>query len=353
MHEWDGFFGEKRPFVISGPCSAETEGQVLATASALASAGVRVFRAGLWKPRTMPGRFEGVGSEGLGWLLNVRKETGMRVCTEAACSTHVEQCLSAGLDALWIGARTTANPFAVQEIADSLSGTDIPVFIKNPVSADIALWAGAVERLAIKGVTRIGLVHRGFATVAQTSYRNNPGWHLAVEMRSRFPEFPFLCDPSHIAGDRKYVAELSRKAMDIGFDGLMVETHCDPGSAWSDASQQLLPSEFVDMLRTLAVRQSDTDDSAYRAEIASLRDEIDSIDGELIRLLAERMEISGRIGLCKKGCNVALMQPSRWDDVLSGALRSAAERGLDGSFVTRIFSEIHEASILEQNKNII
>lgn len=348
---WKSFFGEARPFLISGPCSAETENQVMTTACELASAGVNVFRAGLWKPRTMPGCFEGVGAEGLPWLQRVSRATGMRICTEAGSAAHVELCLSAGLDALWIGARTTANPFLVQEIADSLSGVDIPVFIKNPVSADLDLWAGAVERLSRRGISRIGLIHRGFSTVARTAYRNNPGWHLAVEMRSRFPELPFLCDPSHMGGDVRHVEELSRKAMGIGFDGLMVETHCDPASALSDSAQQIRPSELAAMLETLAVRQPGTDDSAFNAEIASLRARIDVIDDGLVRLLAERMELSGQIGRCKDKCNIALMQPSRWDDVLSGVLNSAAERGLDAGFVTRVFNEIHEASIWEQNKN--
>lgn len=347
---WNGFFGEARPFVISGPCSAETENQVLTTARELSAAGVRVYRAGLWKPRTMPGCFEGVGAEGLPWMRRVRAELGMLTCTEVGNASHVEQCLSAGMDALWIGARTTVNPFVVQEIADSLEGVDVPVLVKNPISADINLWAGAVERLSRRGVRRIGLVHRGFSTVASSVYRNNPGWHLAVEMRSRFPEFPFLCDPSHMGGNRKYVEELSRKAMEIGFDGLMVETHCDPGSALSDSAQQLRPSEFVALLKDLAARQHDTDDMAYQSEMASLRARIDVIDDELIRLLAARMEMSAQIGICKKNCNVALMQPTRWEGVLSGALDSASEHGLDAGFVTRIFNEIHEASIAEQNK---
>ena len=347
---WNGFFGDARPFIISGPCSAETEDQVLSTARELASAGVRVFRSGLWKPRTMPGCFEGVGADGLPWLQRVRAELGMLTCTEVGSASHVEQCLSAGLDALWIGARTSVNPFAVQEIADSLEGADVPVFVKNPISADVKLWAGAVERLSRRGVRRIGLVHRGFATVASGAYRNNPGWHLAVEMRSRFPELPFLCDPSHMGGDRKYVEELSLRAMEIGFDGLMVETHCNPDSALSDAAQQLRPSEFAAMLKNLAARQRDTDDSAYRSKMASLRARIDIIDDDLVRLLAERMEVSAQIGRCKKDCNVALMQPTRWEDVLSSVLGSAAEYGLDTGFVTRVFNEIHEASIAEQNK---
>lgn len=345
-------FARERPFIIAGPCSAESEGQVMETARALKACGVNVFRAGLWKPRTRPGCFEGVGAEGIPWLKRVQEELGMRVCTEVASERHVKLVLEGGFDMVWVGARTTANPFLVQEIAESLSGTDIPVLIKNPVSPDLELWAGAIERFRRQGIEKIGVIHRGFSTFDNIKYRNNPEWHVAIAMRSRFPELLFLCDPSHMAGDREYVAELSQKAMDLGLDGLMVESHINPSCALSDAGQQLTPEDFSKMISSLQVRRSDSDDASYRNAIEDLRARIDVIDKALVEVLAERMEISREIGRIKKESNIAIIQTPRWEELMAGVLADAKARGLDTDDISSIFDRIHHASVSEQNKII-
>lgn len=349
LDEW-GLFEKSHLCVIAGPCSAESELQVLRTASALKGIGVGVFRAGLWKPRTHPGTFEGVGSEGLQWLERVKRECGLKVCTEVACSAHVHECLEVGVDMVWIGARTTANPFMVQEIAEALKGSDIPVLVKNPVNPDIDLWIGAVERLSREGVRKIGVVHRGFSTFEKTQFRNAPEWRIAVEFRSRYPQIPFFCDPSHIGGKTEYIGELSQTAMDLGLDGLMIECHCDPASALSDAFQQLTPSQLQELLERLVVRDQHSADREYNESVEQLRTHIDVIDGEIINLIASRMDVIREIGLFKKNSNVSIIQASRWDEVMENVLAIARDRGLDQKLVREIFNAIHEASVAEQNK---
>ena len=346
----DNFLGQEGLHIIAGPCSAESRAQVLDTARALRRQGVSLFRAGLWKPRTRPGCFEGVGERGLEWLLGVRKECGMKVCTEVASAKHVEACLKAGLDIVWIGARTTTNPFLVQEIADSLCGTGIPVLVKNPINTDIHLWIGAVERLLGRGVERLGLVHRGFSTYEKTRYRNIPHWHIAAEMKRLFPDFPMLCDPSHMGGNRNLVEEISRRAVDLGLDGLMIESHIDPESALSDSFQQITPSELGAILKSLGERRSPLGDERFAGEVLGLRAAIDSIDEELLRTLSRRMEVSRKIGRLKKDRGVAVLQLSRWSDVLRCMEEKSRDYSLDPAFVNSLFNIIHAASIAEQNK---
>lgn len=348
VSEW-GIFADAGPYVIAGPCSAESEEQVMRTASQLREGGVGVLRAGLWKPRTRPGCFEGVGERGLPWLQRVQRELGLKVCTEVASAAHVQACLAAGIDMVWIGARTTTNPFLVQEVADALSGSDIPVLVKNPINPDLALWTGAVERLRAAGVRKVGVVLRGFSSADERKYRYSPQWQMAIDMRHRFPGLPFLCDPSHMAGCREYIADLSQRALNLGLDGLMVESHCCPAEALSDAAQQLTPGELAAMLQSLSVRASDTEDQAYREHIEQLRATIDELDTRIIRDMAERMDVSRRIGESKRESNVAILQMSRWDEVMEKVLADADLYGLDRDFVSRIFGIIHEESVREQH----
>ena len=344
--EW-GFFTLPRPMCIAGPCSAETEEQVMETAKGLSAFGIHVFRAGIWKPRTHPGSFEGVGSPGLRWLRKVKETYGMKVCTEVASEKHVLECIKYGVDVIWIGARTSANPFLMQEIADALEGTDIPVLVKNPVNPDIDLWVGALERLNRSGIRKLGVIHRGFSTSAPIPYRNDPGWKMAIEMRTRYPQLAFFADPSHMAGDRKYLLELSQRAMDLGLDGLMVESHCNPACALSDAKQQLTPHDLQLMLESLVIRDNTSDNEAYKDGIEALRARIDVIDDNLLGLLKERMEVSRRIGAYKKDHNVAIIQASRWEQVLKGV--KAKSGGLSDSFVEAVFNAIHDESVRVQN----
>jgi len=334
--------------VIAGPCSAESECQVLQTALAMKASGVGVFRAGLWKPRTRPGAFEGVGEAGLEWLGKVRETTGMRVATEVASSEHVEACLNAGVDILWIGARTTTNPFLVQQIADALSGVDVPVLVKNPVSADLELWEGALERLMNAGVKRAALVLRGFYSESEPVYRNAPGWNVVPRMRSLFPELPLLCDPSHIAGRSDLVGTLAREALDLGLDGLMVEVHNCPSDALTDSAQQLSVSQFQSMVPGIRLREGSADGNT---SIASLRDRIDAIDDIILRSLSDRMEVSREIGRMKRGSDVAILQPKRWNEVLLKIEKRAGNLGLDPHFAADVWNRIHEESISEQNKD--
>lgn len=345
-------FPSSRPWVIAGPCSAESEDQVMATASALKERGIAVFRAGLWKPRTYPGCFEGVGEEGLPWLRRVRDELGMKVCTEVAGAQHVRACLEAGLDLLWVGARTTANPFLVQEIAEALGGSGVPVLVKNPINPDLELWTGAIERFLRCGVTDLGVVHRGFSTFDRIKYRNAPFWQHAIGMRSRYPRIPFFCDPSHMSGCTGYIQEISQHALDLGLDGLMIESHCDPARALSDSVQQLTPAELGELLSSLSVRENDSSDEGYKESLARFRERIDVIDDDLVRLLGERMEISREIGRYKKANNIAIIQTTRWEEVMEAAARAASACNLDEEFLKRIFNAIHEASAAEQNKII-
>lgn len=340
----------KKIQIISGPCSAESEMQVMKTAEALRTAGIDWFRAGLWKPRTRPGSFEGMGEKAIPWMQRVRDEFGMRICTEAACAKHVFTCRDAGFDMLWIGARTTSDVFSVQEIAEALKGSGMPVFVKNPMSQDIGLWAGAVERLMMQGIKNIGLIHRGFASFERSVYRNLPKWKEVISMRSLFPELPLLCDPSHIAGDARYVGEIAQKALDLGLDGLMVECHCDPKSALSDAGQQLTPDEFISLLNTLNVRSRDNDSPDYRTKLSELRSEIDLCDETIVEALARRMKVSEEIGRIKRENNVSIIQPGRWDEVIEAAILSGKDKGLDESFIRDIFNEIHKASVTTQEQ---
>ena len=347
--EW-GFFTLPRPMVIAGPCSAETEEQVMETAKGLNDVGIHVFRAGIWKPRTHPGSFEGVGTVGLKWLQRVKRELGMHVCTEVASEKHVYECIKFCIDMVWVGARTSANPFLMQEIADALRDTDIPVLVKNPVNPDLDLWIGALERLNQAGIKKLGVIHRGFTTSEKIPYRNDPGWRIAIEQRTRFPELPFFADPSHMAGDRKYLAELSQRAMDLGLEGLMIESHCNPAVALSDAKQQLTPSALIDMLENdIVVRDNDTDSAAYREGIDQLRAQIDVIDENILFAMKSRMAVSAKIGKYKKDHNIAILQTGRWDSLLSEMVRKGGEYGLSEKFLVQVFNAIHEESVRVQN----
>ena len=334
----------KRPVVIAGPCSAETEEQVMETAKDLAKNGVRIFRAGIWKPRTKPGGFEGVGSVGLTWLQEVKKETGMLVATEVANKQHVEEALNAGVDVLWIGARTSANPFAMQEIADSLVGADVPVLVKNPVNPDLELWIGAMQRIYNAGIRQIGAIHRGFSAYGKHLYRNMPQWHIPIELRRRMPELTLICDPSHIGGKRELVAPLSQQAMDMGFDGLIVESHCDPDSAWSDKSQQVTPEVLNFILNMLVVR----DTTQTTESLTLLRQQIDQIDNDLLEALSKRMRISREIGQYKKEHSMPVVQTGRYDDILNSRAAAAEELGMNGDFMKTVYQAIHEESVRRQ-----
>ncbi len=333
-----------RPQIIAGPCSAETEGQVLSTAKELAANGVKIFRSGIWKPRTKPGGFEGIGKEGLGWLRTVKQETGMLVGTEVATAEHVYQALKAGVDLLWVGARTTANPFAVQEVADALRGADVPVLVKNPVSPDLELWIGGMERIYNAGIRRIGAIHRGFSTYDKTIYRNQPQWAIPIELRRRMPELPIFCDPSHIGGERNLIKPISQQAMDLGFNGLIVESHCNPTEAWSDASQQLCPADLKKMLEELVIREGSTSTE----DLTDLRKQIDELDGALLELLSKRMRVSREIGTFKKEHNMPVLQTGRYEEILDRRVADALSMKMDDKFIKTILEAIHEESVQQQ-----
>jgi chorismate mutase len=336
----------KRPLVISGPCSAETEEQVMETARQIASKGINIFRAGIWKPRTKPGGFEGVGSEGLPWLKRVKEETGMYVSTEVATQKHVYEALKYGIDVLWIGARTTANPFAVQEIADALAGTDIPVLVKNPVNPDLELWIGAIERLFNAGIRKLGVIHRGFSSYDKKLYRNLPQWHIPIELRRRLPELPMICDPSHIGGKRELIAPISQQAMDLNFDGLIIESHCCPDCAWSDKEQQITPDVLDYVLNLLVIR----DTNQTTENLVELRKQIDELDEQLLETLSKRMRISQEIGTYKKEHNIQILQTSRYDEILGKRITMAEQLGLSGEFMKTMLEAIHEESVRVQLK---
>ena len=348
-----GMFTDPQPSVVAGPCSAESEEQVMETAKGLKELGINVFRAGIWKPRTHPGCFEGIGVPGLKWLQRVQKEYGLKVATEVASEKHVAECLKHGVDMVWIGARTTANPFLVQEIADALAGTDIPVLVKNPVNPDLELWIGALERLSRAGIRKLGVIHRGFSTFDKIKYRNDPHWDIALEMRSRYPELPFFTDPSHLGGSRDYILEISQRSLDLGFEGLMVESHCNPQVALSDSKQQLTPEQLKDLLHNqIVVRESDSDSKEWRENIDQLRAKIDVIDESIIYSLGSRLKISRQIGEYKKNNNVAIVQAVRWDALMAKAIAIGNEYGLPEKFLTDVFNAIHEASVEAQNEII-
>lgn len=334
----------ERPFVIAGPCSAETEEQVMTTARQLASKGCHIFRAGVWKPRTKPGRFEGNGEEALPWMKRVKEETGMAITTEVATPEHVELALKYGIDILWIGARTTANPFAMQAIADSIRGMDIPVFVKNPVNPDLELWIGAMERINQAGIKRIAAVHRGFSSYEKKIYRNQPMWQIPIELRRRIPDLPIICDPSHIGGSRELIAPLCQQAMDLGFDGLIVETHCNPDKAWSDANQQVTP-EVLDYILSLLIIRNKT---VTTEGINELRKQIDELDNNLMDLLSKRMRVSREIGQYKKEHNMTVLQTSRYNEILDKRGAQGSLCGMDAKFIKEIFEAIHEESVRQQ-----
>lgn len=352
LYEW-GMFTEPRPSVVAGPCSAESEEQILETAKDLKELGINVFRAGIWKPRTHPGCFEGIGTPGLEWLQKVKQEYGLKVSTEVASEKHVRECLDHGVDVVWIGARTTSNPFLVQEIADALAGSDIPVLVKNPANPDLDLWIGALERLNRAGIRKLGVIHRGFSTFDKIKYRNDPHWEIAIELRSRYPELPFFVDPSHMGGSKEYLLEISQMSLDLGFEGLMIESHCNPSVALSDAKQQLTPEELSDMLyNRITVRDADSDAKEWRENIDQLRAKIDVIDENILYALSSRMKISRQIGEYKKNNNVAIVQASRWDSLLAKVVERGQEYGLSEKFLKDVFNAIHEASVEVQNEVI-
>lgn len=341
----------KKQLIISGPCSAETETQVLQGARELAATGkVDIFRAGIWKPRTKPGTFEGVGEIGLPWLQKVKAETGLPVAVEVATSTQVEQALAHDIDMLWLGARTTVNPFSVQEIAEALQGTNIPVFVKNPINADIELWGGAVERLQRLGLKKIGLIHRGFSSYGNTTYRNAPMWHLAIDMKLRYPHLPMLNDPSHICGRRDILLNVMQKAIDLNYDGLMIESHICPQEAWSDAAQQVNTEQLTQLLNSINWRKDDINSESYHSALDASRQKITQIDDEILLLLGRRMQLAKEIGSFKKENNITILQEGRWAEVIENAIKSGEKYGLSKKFITEYYEAIHIESINQQKK---
>lgn len=352
MRKWLDDFNLHHPLVIAGPCSAETESQVLQIAHELKNSDVSIYRAGIWKPRTRPGGFEGVGAIGLKWLQKAKAETGLLMAIEVANATHVKLALEHDIDVLWIGARTTVNPFAVQEIADALRNTDKIVLVKNPVNPDLALWIGGVERLYNAGIKKLGVIHRGFSTYEKTKFRNIPEWQLPIELQSRFPDLPLICDPSHMTGRRDMIFEVSQRALDLNYDGLMIETHIDPDYAWSDAAQQITPNTLKQILKDLRTRSATTDEFDFNDKIAQLRADIDLADSQLIDILGKRMKIAERIGALKKEKNIAVLQTKRWNEILLKMIREGEEKELSEEFILRLFRAVHLESISHQEKII-
>ncbi|WP_240348258.1 chorismate mutase [Longitalea arenae] len=342
---------KKRPMIISGPCSAETEEQVLETATRLAKTGkVDMLRAGIWKPRTRPGSFEGIGTKGLPWMQQAKKITGLPVTVEVATAKQVEDALTFDVDVLWIGARTTVNPFSVQEVADALRGVDVPVLIKNPINPDLELWTGAVERVAKAGIKQIGLIHRGFSSYGNTEYRNAPMWHLAIEMKRRNPELLMINDPSHISGRRDILLDVAQKAIDLDMDGLIIESHIDPDKAWSDAKQQVTPERLGEMIGQIAWRREDINSEEYHAALEKLRQQINHLDDELMQILSQRMSIAEKIGEYKKNNNITILQTNRWNEILDRAFKKGEKLNLSKEFITKYFDAVHMESINHQNK---
>ncbi|SFW44156.1 bifunctional 3-deoxy-7-phosphoheptulonate synthase/chorismate mutase type II [Cellulophaga fucicola] len=352
MRTWLDDMKLDHPLVIAGPCSAETEEQVLKIAHQLKDTDVSYYRAGIWKPRTRPGNFEGVGLLGLKWLQKVKAETGMKTCTEVANRAHVELALEHDIDLLWIGARTSVSPFIMQEIADALAGTDKIVLVKNPINPDLSLWLGGIERLHTAGIKNLGAIHRGFSTYEKTKYRNIPEWQLAIEFKNRFPDLPLINDPSHITGNREMIFDVSQTALDLNFDGLMIETHFDPDNAWSDAAQQVTPEKLVQIMRDLRIRKESDPEAEYNKDLSNLRAQIDVIDAQLIETLGKRMKISDGIGALKKEKNVAVLQSTRWNEILGAMILEGESKGLSEEFVLKMFKAIHQESINHQEKII-
>ncbi|WP_431137140.1 chorismate mutase [Psychroserpens mesophilus] len=352
MRTWLDDLKLNHPLVIAGPCSAETEEQVLKIAHELKDTDVNYYRAGIWKPRTRPGNFEGVGALGLKWLQKVKEETGLKTATEVANRNHVELALKHDVDLLWIGARSTVSPFIVQEIADALKGTDKIVLVKNPVNPDLPLWLGAVERLASANIKNLGAIHRGFSTYDKSKYRNNPEWQIAIELQTRFPDLPLINDPSHITGKRDMIFDVSQTALDLNFDGLMIETHTTPDKAWSDAAQQVTPKHLVQIMTDLRIRKETDPEAEYNSELGNLRAQIDVVDNQLIELLGKRMKVADSIGKLKKEKNVAVLQSKRWNEILGKMVMEGNEKGLSEEFILRLFKAIHQESINHQEKII-
>jgi chorismate mutase len=341
----------QRPLIISGPCSAETEEQLVQTATRLAATGkVDILRAGIWKPRTRPGSFEGVGAVALPWMQKAKEITGLPIAVEVASSKQVEEALKNNVDILWIGARTTVNPFSVQDVADALKGVHVPVLVKNPINPDIELWIGALERVAKSGIEKIGLIHRGFSSYGNTEFRNAPMWHLAIEMKRRNPGIPMLNDPSHICGRRDILQEVAQKAIDLDYDGLMIETHIDPDNAWSDAKQQITPEQLVVLLNGIEWRKEGSESEEFHAVLAKLRQQIDQLDDELMSILGQRMRIADQIGDYKKENSITILQTKRWNEILERAFKKGEQLGLSKEFITKYFGAVHLESIAHQTK---
>jgi len=352
MRSWLDDFKLNHPLVIAGPCSAETEDQVLKIAHDLKNTDVSIYRAGIWKPRTRPGMFEGVGAIGLKWLDKVKKETGLLTATEVANASHVKLALEYDIDVLWIGARSTVSPFIVQEIADALKDTDKIVLVKNPVNPDLSLWLGGLERLYSANIKKLGVIHRGFSTYEKSKYRNNPEWQLPIELQNRFPDIPLICDPSHIAGRRDILQDISQTALDLNFDGLMIETHIDPDNAWSDAAQQITPDVLVKMMEDLKIRTLTSDEADYKNQLNTLRTQIDVIDHGILETLGKRMKVAVSIGELKKKKNVAVLQTKRWNEILGNMILEGEKKGLSEEFVLKMFKAIHQESINNQEEVI-
>ena len=352
LRTWLDDMALSHPLVIAGPCSAETEDQVLKIAHELKDTDVNYYRAGIWKPRTRPGNFEGVGAIGLKWLQNVKKETGLKTATEVANRAHVDLALEHDVDLLWIGARSTVSPFIVQEIADALKGTDKIVLVKNPVNPDLSLWLGAVERLHSANIKNLGVIHRGFSTYEKTKYRNIPEWQLAIELQTKFPDLPLINDPSHITGKRDMIMDVSQTALDLNFDGLMIETHYDPDNAWSDAAQQVTPKKLVQIMQDLRIRKETDEEADYKSKLSNLRAQIDIIDNQIVDILGKRMKVSDGIGELKKQKNVAVLQTNRWNAILGKMILEGEAKGLSEEFVLKMFKAIHQESINHQEKII-
>jgi len=348
LRTWLDAMSLNHPLVIAGPCSAESEEQVLNIAHQLKKTDATVLRAGIWKPRTRPGNFEGVGEIGLKWLKKAKEETGLLTATEVANPNHVELALQNDVDILWIGARTTVSPFIVQEIAEALKGTDKIVLVKNPVNPDLALWLGAVERLSTSNIKKLGVIHRGFSTYEKTKYRNNPEWQIPIDLQNQFPDLPLILDPSHIAGRRDIIFDLCQTALDLNFDGLMIETHHDPDNAWSDAKQQITPKVLDQITIDLKIRKEESQALEYKNKLENLRTKIDVIDHKISEILGKRMVIADEIGILKKKNNVAILQNKRWNEILGKMILQGEENNLSEEFVLKIYKAIHQESINHQ-----
>ncbi len=350
MKTWLNNFNLPHPLVIAGPCSAETEDQVLKIAHELKDSKVSVYRAGIWKPRTRPGGFEGVGAIGLKWLQKAKAETGLLMAVEVANAAHVKLALEHDIDVLWIGARTTVNPFAVQEIADALQNTDKIVLVKNPVNPDLALWIGGVERLYNANIKKLGVIHRGFSTYEKTKYRNNPEWQIAIDFQNKFPDIPLIIDPSHITGNSEMIFQVTQEALDMNYDGMIIETHIDPDNAWSDAAQQVTPERLKQIIFDLTIRKETDDADDYQQRLNKLRTKIDEFDSKLLDIIGKRMIVSESIGALKKEKNVAVLQNKRWNEILDKMVSDGSQKGLSEEFIIQFFKAIHQESIMHQEK---